>query len=85
MPKRKTHEEFVKEVYELVGKEYSILGEYKSNKTKIEIIHNECGFKYEVRPNDFLSKGSKCPKCAGVLPYNTETFKQKISEKLFNK
>ena len=35
MAKRKTTEEFKKEVYTLVGNEYSVLGNYINNKTKI--------------------------------------------------
>jgi Zn ribbon nucleic-acid-binding protein/mRNA-degrading endonuclease HigB of HigAB toxin-antitoxin module len=78
MGRKKIHEEFVKEVYELVGNEYSVLGEYRGNKNKLLIKHNKCGFEYEVSPNGFLSKGSRCPKCAGRLPYTTKTFKEAV-------
>jgi hypothetical protein len=40
MSKRKTHEEFVNEVYELVGEEYKVVGEYRTARIKIEIKHN---------------------------------------------
>lgn len=63
---KKTHEEFIKEVFDLVGNEYTILEEYKTTNDKIRIRHNskECYFhEYSIRPNDFL-KGYKCPKCS---------------------
>ena len=40
MGKRKTHEEFVKEVELLVGDEYTVLGQYTNNKNKILMRHN---------------------------------------------
>jgi len=60
--KRKTTEQFVKEVFDLVGDEYEILGEYKNNKTKIKVRHDKCGNEWEVTPNDFI-KGNRCPIC----------------------
>lgn len=69
MGRRKTHEEFVKEVHELVGDEYTVVGEYVDAKTKIAVMHNEelCGFcEYKVKPNGFLG-GNRCPKCAPRL------------------
>lgn len=63
MPKKKTYEEFVNEVYDLVQDEYSVLGEYVNTDTKILMIHNTCKHEYEVRPYHFL-QGTKCPKCA---------------------
>ena len=35
MSKRKTHDTFIKEVYDLVNDEYIVLGNYINNKTKI--------------------------------------------------
>ena len=77
MGKRKTHEEFVREVFELVGKEYTVLGEYVNNRTRIPIKHNVCNYIHNQNPCDFLN-GIRCPKCSGKLPYNTETFREKI-------
>ena len=53
---------FKSEVYDLVGNEYTVLGEYKNNKTKILMKHNKCGSNYLVRPNDFIT-GYRCPYC----------------------
>lgn len=66
-------------IYELVGNEYEIWGEYKNVKSKINIRHNICGYEWLVNANDFL-RGSRCPKCAKCLPYTTESFKEKVKE-----
>lgn len=58
----KTTEMFVREVYELVGNEYTVIDEYKHCFTKINIRHNKCGNPYFVDPNNFLN-GSRCPQC----------------------
>ena len=60
--KKKTHEQFLKEVYELVKDEYTVLTEYINCHTKIKIKHNKCNHIYEVKPNDF-QQGHRCPHC----------------------
>ena len=77
MPKRKTTEQFKREVYDLVGNEYTVLSEYANSKTKVKMKHNICGHSYKVRPNDFL-RGNKCPFCYGTHKKTTEQFKQEI-------
>jgi len=47
MPKRKTQEEFEREVKDFVGNEYSVLGEYKNNRTKLMIVNKKL-FKYFI-------------------------------------
>lgn len=75
--KRLNTEMFVKRVQDLVGNEYSVLGEYINSATKIEMKHNKCGHEYSVRPNTFFN-GSRCPQCFKSIPYTTEKFKEKI-------
>lgn len=60
---RKTTEEFKKEVLNLVGKEYVVIGKYVTNQTKIKMQHSNCGLIYKVTPNAFLSHGNRCPNC----------------------
>lgn len=55
--------EFKNDVYNLVGNEYKVLGDYKNNKEKLLMKHNRCGHKYMVTPNNFL-RGYRCPKCS---------------------
>lgn len=86
----KTTEEFKKEVFDLVGDEYEVLGKYKDSVTKIEMKHKVCGYEYEVRPNNFLG-GNRCPKCSGKLREDgtsilekktTEEFKNEVRERV---
>ncbi|MBI6006005.1 hypothetical protein H8J86_08555 [Clostridium perfringens] len=65
MTRRKTHEEFVKEVQEKHNNEYNILGCYKNNCTKIKVRHNskECNYhEWYITPSNLLG-GQGCPKC----------------------
>lgn len=83
MARRKTQEEFEQEVYELVGDEYTVIGEYKNNKTKILIRHNECGSEYEVKPKGFKD-GNRCPPCdykrRGRKRKTQEEFEKEVKE-----
>lgn len=64
MKPRKTMEYFRREVFDLVGNEYSVLDDkYENANTKIMIKHNICGNEYFVSPNKFL-QGRRCPTCA---------------------
>jgi len=61
----KTNEEFIKEVYKLVGDEYTVLGEYTKSDIKIKFRHNniKCNNnEFEMKPANFL-QGNRCPEC----------------------
>lgn len=73
---KKTNKEFLNEVCELVGNEYTFKEDYKNAKTKIAIKHNKCGYEYFVAPSNFLS-GNRCPLCAGNFKTN-EMFKKEM-------
>lgn len=77
--KRKTHEEFVREVYNLVGDEYTVIGTYRNAKTKLKVRHNKgnCCYEYYVTPNNFL-RGKRCPNCAGNKKKTDDQFKQEV-------
>ena len=79
MAKRKTHEKFVKEVFELVGEEYSVIGIYTIANEKITMKHNVCNTEYEVIPNAFLH-GVRCPKCFGKHKDTTDNYKKKVDK-----
>lgn len=66
MPRKKTHEEFLKQVKELVGDEYLVLSQYFQTATKVKMKHNisTCNFVWEIRPADFL-RGTRCKQCYG--------------------
>lgn len=82
MPARKTNEQFLKEVFELVGDEYTFLDEYEKSNTKILVRHNcnKCdNYEYMVRPTDFRS-GYRCPKCAGCIKKTDDDFKKEVDK-----
>lgn len=78
MSKKKTNEEFVEEVYNLVGDEYTPLDEYITTKIPVRMRHNTCGNVYRVKPNNFLS-GKRCNKCC----YKIAASYHKVYEKEF--
>ena len=85
MAKRKTNEEFKKQIYDLVGNEYDIKEEYVNNATKIKFHHNECNNDFEMRPCDFTNNNQRCPYCAVNLrslhrTKTTEWFKERVKE-----
>lgn len=63
---KKTNEQFKKEIFDLVGNEYTFLAPYVDNKTKIKVKHNKCGHIYKVKPSAFLS-GTRCPYCSDAF------------------
>lgn len=62
MPRKKTHEEFVKEVFDLVGHDYTVVGKYTTTNKKIELKHNSCGKVFNMRASAFLY-GQRCSNC----------------------
>lgn len=54
---------FKEQVHDLVGDEYSVVGDYVRALEKIEFTHNGCGRSFFMRPNSFLS-GIRCPLCS---------------------
>jgi hypothetical protein len=76
MTKKKTTDDFKLEVYEQVGDEYTVLGEYIGAKDKIHMRHDKCNWEYNVTPTAFLY-GARCPKCANKIQ-NTDIYKERI-------
>lgn len=60
--KQKTNEQFLKEVYEQVGEEYTFIEKYISRAKPITVRHNVCGKEYKVAPYNFLL-GTRCKEC----------------------
>lgn len=78
--KKIDNEEFLRRVSEKVGDEYTFKDKYVTTHTKLNVIHNVCGYSYKVRPNDFLNSGDRCPKCSNHIHYNLEIISKKIKE-----
>lgn len=79
---RKTDEEFKKELFNSLGKDYTSLTPYRSNKIKVKCRHI-CGLEWDVLPNNLLKHG--CPKCHRKRgdkkrSLTTEEFKNKVRE-----
>lgn len=74
----KTDKEFRKQVKDLVGDEYIFLEPYDNSGTKIKCRHNTCNFEWDVRPNDFLHRNVRCPKCNDNLPTDEAEFKKEL-------
>lgn len=82
--RRKTTEEYRQQVYNLVGDEFTVLGEYINARTLIKLKHNKCGYIWSVIPNNFLN-GKQCPSCAKKTrkrhhTLTTEQFKRRIKK-----
>lgn len=75
MTRRKTHEEFLKDVYDSVGNEYEVLGKYKLSNIRILMKHNKCSHEWEVFPAQFL-RGTRCPKCSPSIVGNKKRLNQ---------
>jgi rubrerythrin len=69
--RKKTHEEFVREVEEKYPNKFTILEKYKGNKIKILVKCNKCGYEWKITPNKLLQDRG-CPKCAGNTKKNTK-------------
>lgn len=57
-------EQFKKQVYNQVGNEYEVLGEYIKENTKILMKHNKCNHEWYVTPQNFIHNKSRCPNCS---------------------
>lgn len=77
--RRKTNAEFVKEVEDKVGGDYTFLSPYVNSRTNLKVLHNLCGNTYEVNPNSFLM-GRRCAFCSGneAKRKTTEQFKEEV-------
>lgn len=70
---RLTKEEFVNRELDLLGGEYSMLGEYINAKTKTLFKHNVCGYEWTVIPYSF-HYGRRCPICGGTQKLTKREF-----------
>lgn len=58
---KRTTESFKQQIFNLVGTEYEILGEYINNSTPILFKHNACGHTFFMAPKPFIQQGQRCP------------------------
>jgi hypothetical protein len=79
----KSKKNFNKDVFNLVGDEYSVLGNYINRHTKILMKHHVCGYEWKILPNNFIN-GQRCPRCNNSLKYTTLSFKKKVFDLVGN-
>ena len=79
---RLTHDEFVNKLHLSIGKEYIPLEHYKNNKTKIKMLHLECGNEYYATPKTMIkeNKPTKCPKCYGTPKKDMKILQDEVNE-----
>lgn len=75
---KRTNEDFLQDVLSLVGNEYTFLEEFEHVDKKIEVIHNECNYKYKVSPYKFINRGQRCPNCFGTPKKTDAEFKDEV-------
>lgn len=76
--KKKTTEEYKKEVKKITEGEYTVLGDYVNNRITILTRHNTCEHEWELKPSNFYH-GRRCPKCRDSRPpKTTEQFKKEV-------
>ena len=78
MARKKTHEEYVKEVFK-INSNIEVIGKYINNKTKILHKCKIDGYEWYVIPKSIL-KGCGCPKCGGTLKLTHEEYIEKVAE-----
>ena len=74
MGKRKTQEQFEKDVFDRLGPDYELLGPYPGGHGKVPMRHLVCGNTFDKNVHDIISKASGCPYCNGNKPkqYNEQ-------------
>lgn len=61
----KSNSDWIKEVHDLVGDEFTFLEDYKGTHNPIKVRHNkvECQHEFKIAPKDF-AKHRRCPECS---------------------
>ncbi len=80
MPKKISHEEYLRKLKDVWGDEFSIIEEYSNAKNKIEVRHAVCDKIFKTLPFSLLS-GHSCPFCADIKRANKKSFTPKEFEK----
>lgn len=71
---------FEKQVFDLVGNEYTVIGKYKNYHSKVKMRHNKCGYEYDVKAGNFTSLGRRCPKCSGLIKKDENYVQERLDE-----
>lgn len=85
MARKLTQEEVVKNIYNKVGDEYTLLSEYKNANTKLKMRHNKCchpdGFYiWDITYHNFMDSNHRCPYESHQVKITTDDFNKKLQE-----
>ena len=64
----RTTNDLIKDISDLTGDEYTLLGTYKGARVPVKIRHNVCKTVQQYAPHRFLD-GQRCRKCRKILTY----------------
>lgn len=78
MPRRKTQEQFEKEIIDITNGEYIVISKYTNAKKNVTFLHINCNNTLETAPDSFLSKGTRCQHCK--IDGHTKTHEQFVKE-----
>lgn len=78
--RRKSPESYRKQFMEIMGSDYELLSEYKTNKEDITVRHISCGTVYSTRADLPITMGTKCPNCFSNTPWVKKAFYKLIED-----
>lgn len=80
MPKKKTHEEFIRELAE-ISPAIAVIGLYVNANTRINVKCEDCGHEWSPLPSSLVNTKSGCPRCARAKRANRQ---RKTHEQFLN-
>ena len=63
MAKRKTHSDFVLDIFNKFGSEYEVKSEYKNSRTPVLVHHLVCNSSFEILPKEDIKRANLCSVC----------------------
>lgn len=74
---QKKAEAFKKEFYSVAPSSYYLVCKYRGTNHKITVLHQKCGYLYQVRAADFI-RGNRCPHCSNRLKRDDTSFQYRV-------
>jgi hypothetical protein len=75
--KKKTTEQFKKELLAVLGEDYEVIGEYEGARKPVFVLHKPCNSKNPMTPTNALRKRG-CKVCFGPKIRNKRNLKEKL-------
>lgn len=85
MSKKKTHEEFLNEIFNIHGNSITPIDCYVNAITKLNFKCNHCTNTWATTPNNLISRKSGCPKCKTIKVSDFHKHKYEYIESFFKK